>query len=250
MMRGAVIVTVYPPPDADAVALSEPIAMVGQNSGAGQGLTYGKVTVTESGQTSVTNALFDRMWMRTLRRNGAAAARMSHDYGLAPGLHHLVDPTPAPEPATLIFEDYVSAAIAAGVCDVAVGFLEHINSADASTLVGVGFHCGPDLVWHSFVNDCPTNVAPVTVRRDVALAGKLASDLHRLTVIVDGPSKTISWLIDGITVDSWSPGAPLDQMTAGGPKMMWAAVVPALGDATIRFHGGGLPNVRLLVREL
>lgn len=246
-MTSSVIVTVYPPPAVAAVALSEPIAGVGQGGGVAQGVTYGKVTVQELNPTTATNALFDRMWMRSLRRNAnAAAARMSHDYGLAPGFHHLVDPATAKEQATLIFEDWAAVAIAAGACDVAIGLHEHITPADASTLVGVGFRCGADLIWHSFVNDCPTNVAPVTVRRDVAL-GVSAAALHRLTIVVDGPSKTISWLIDGVTVDTWSPPATLDQMTAAGPKVQWSAVVPALGDATILFHGGGLPNVRLLV---
>lgn len=249
MTRGSVIVTVYPPPDAAAVALSEPVAMAGPGAGAAQSLTYGKVTVQELNVTTAVNALVDRMWLRTLRRNAnAAAARMSHDFGLAPGFHHLVDPAPAAEAATLIFEDWCSAAIAAGACEIAIGFLEHITPTDPTTLVGVGFRCAADLVWRSFVRDCPTNVAPVTVRRDVALGGALASALHRLTLIVDGPSKSILWQIDGVTVDTWAPPATLDQMTPAGPKVQWSAVVPALGDATLQLHGGGLPNLRLLVR--
>lgn len=221
--------------------------MAGQ-SAAGVVTTFGKIAVAESGQTTAANALVDRVWMRTLRRNAnVAAARMQSDFGIAPGFHHLVDPSTAAEAATLVMEDFFSATIALGACGVAVGFIETITQGDPSTQVGVGFRCGVDHVWHAFVRDCPTNVAPVTVRRDTALAA-LATDLHRLTLIIDGPTKTITWQVDGVTVDAWTPPAALDQMLPAGPKIMWAADVPASGDVTIRYHGGGLPQLRLLVR--
>lgn len=232
------------------VALSQPIVAAGA-SGAGTTDTYGNTATSEANQTTAANALQDKVWMRTLRRNGnAAAARMEKHFGLAPGFHHLVDPATVRHAATVLMEDFFSATIAAGACGIVFGFAEHLTPGDPTTLVGVGFRCGADHIWHTFVNDCPTNVAPVTVRRDVAIAGKLSTDLHRLTVIIDGPTKTITWMIDRQVVDTWTPGAPLDQMTAGGPKALWAASVPALGDATIRYHGGGLPQVRLLVRAL
>lgn len=232
-----------------AVALSQPIVMSGA-SGAGVSDTYGVATTSELNQTAAANVLLDKVWMRTLRRSGVAAARVEKSFGLAPGFHHLVDPGTVAHAATLVLEDFVSATIAAGVCGVVFGFAEHITPGDPTTLVGVGFRCGPDHIWHAFVNDCPTNVAPVTVRRDVAIAGKLSTDLHRLTVVIDGPTKTITWMIDRQTVDTWTPEAPLDQMTAAGPKTLWAAAVPAAGDATIRYHGGGLPALRLLVRDV
>lgn len=246
--RAQLIVTVFPPSPVKALALSDPLIAIGQ-SGTVSTAVYGPVALTELNQTSAANALVDRMWLHTVRRNGnAAAARMSNDVALAPGFHNLVDPATAPELVTLIFESYVSAAIAVGLCDVAIGYVEHIDPTLAATLVGVGFRCGPDHIWHTFVNDCPTNVAPVTVRRDVAIVGKLASDLHRMAIVVDGAAKTIYWLIDGLIVDQWKPGAALDQMTPLGPKVQWCVVVPALGDATLRLHGGGIPQLRLLAK--
>lgn len=232
------------------MALSQPIVMSGA-SGAGVSDTYGVIGTAEGGQTAAANALLDKVWMRTLRRSGqAAAARVEKNFGLAPGFHHLVDPTTVVHAATLVLEDFFSATIAAGACGVVFGFAEHITPGDPTTLVGAGFRCGPDHIWHTFVNDCPTNVAPVTVRRDNAIAGNLSTDLHRLTLVIDGPTKTITWMIDRQVVDTWAPGAPLDQMTAAGPKSLWAASVPSLGDATIRYHGGGLPALRLLVRNV
>lgn len=250
MPNGGLSVSQAQPRPLVTVALSQPLVMSGV-TGAGVADTYGSIGTLEQNQTTAANALVDKIWMRTLRRNGnAAAARMEKQFGLAPGFHHLVDPATVKHAATLVMEDFFSATIAAGACGIVFGLAEHITPGDPTTLVGVGFRCGADHIWHTFVNDCPTNVAPVTVRRDVALAGKLATDLHRLTVIVDGPTKTITWMIDRQVVDTWTPSAPLDQMTPGGPKALWAASVPALGDATIRYHGGGLPQLRLLVRVL
>jgi hypothetical protein len=245
---GQLVIAVAQRKAALAVALSQPIVMAGA-SGAGTTDTYGNSATLEANQITAANVLIDRMWLRTLTRSAqAAAARMEKSFGLAPGFHHLVDPLTVKHAATLIIEDYFSATIVAGACGVVFGFAEHITPGDPTTLVGVGFKCGPDHIWHAFVNDCPTNVAPVTVRRDTAIAGKLSTDLHRLAVIIDGPTKTISWLIDGAIVDTWKPPAPLDQMTATGPKMLWAASVPINGNVTIRYHGGGIPQVRLLVR--
>lgn len=245
---GSVVVTVAQPRALVIVALSQPVVMSGA-SGASTSDTYGAAATLEQNQSTAANVLQDKIWLRTLRRNAiAAAARMEKSFGLAPGFHHLVDPATVAHQATLVMEDFFSATIAVGACGIVFGFAEHITPGDPTTLVGVGFRCGADHIWHTFVNDCPTNVAPVTVRRDTALAGKLATDLHRLTVIVDGPTKTITWMVDRTVVDAWTPGAALDQMTPAGPRIIWAASVPANGDATIRYHGGGTPQLRLLVR--
>lgn len=231
-----------------SVISSQPLVAVG-NSGAGFSVTYGEVASGESNAISITNVLHDRIWMRALRRNGVAASRVFKDLGLAPGFHGLVDPNTGREPATLILEDFVSGVIAVGACGLMFGFGEHITLGDPTTLVGVGFKCDNTHLWHTFVHDCPTNIAPVTVRRDTAIAGApLATDLHRLTIIIDGPTKKITWMVDRVIVDSWVPSAPLDQMTPGGPKTMWAASVPLNGDATIRCNGGGIPQLRMIAR--
>ena len=231
-----------------SVLSSQPIAQIG-TSAANSVVNYGEAASGETNATAVANALLDRVWMRTLRRSASAASRVYKDLGIAPGIHSLVDPNTAAEPATLILEDFVSGVIAAGACGLMFGFCEHITLGDPTTLVGVGFKCDNTHVWHTFVHDCPTNVAPVTVRRDTAIAGApLATDLHRLTIVMDGPSKKITWMVDRVIVDSWVPSAPLDQMTAGGPRTLWGASVPLNGDATIRCNGGNIPQLRMIVR--
>lgn len=249
MLNGGVTVSMAQPRATVAVALSQPLVMSGA-SVAGVTDTYGVATTQELNVVTAANALLDKVWMRTIRRNALAAARMEKHFGIAPGFHHLVDPTTVRHAATLVLEDFVSATIALGACGIGFGIAEHLTPGDPTTLVGVGFRCGADHIWHTFVNDCPTNVAPVTVRRDVAIAGMLSTALHRLTVVIDGPTKTITWMIDRQVVDTWTPPAPLDQMTPAGPKVIWFASVPLNGDATIRYHGGALPQVRLLVRAL
>lgn len=245
-VEGGVVVKTVQSRASVAVALSQPIVAAGVF-----GDTYGELTTGEANFTAAANALLDRVWMRTLRRSGqAAAARVQKHFGIAPGFHHLVDPTTASHPATWILEDFVSATIAAGACGVVFGFAEHLTPGDPTTLLGVGFKCGADQIWHTFVNDCPTNVAPVTVRRDTVIVGNpLSTDIHRLTLVIDGLTKTITWMVDRTVVDIWIPEAPLDQMRASpGPLILWAASVPSLGDARIRYHGGGIPQLRILVR--
>jgi len=199
-----------------------------------------------AGQSSAVGALFGGLWWHTMRRNGIVLGRLLRQYGAAPAFHALVDPTIPIIPVVLTFDDYVSATIALGACEVAVGFHEHVVANNASTLVGIGFRAGVDHVWHTFVNDCPSGVAPVTVRRNTAIAGKLSSESHRLSIVFDGRTKTIKWLIDGVQVDIWVPPTPLDQMSPQpGPKLMYSVVVPLNGDVVLRVHAGGLPQLRI-----
>lgn len=207
---------------------------------------YGETLGATANTTGQAQVVFDGLWWHTAFRNGnAAAARVERMFGTAPQLHALVDPTTPAIPLALVFDDFVTHTIVAGACETAVGFLEHLTAATANTLVGVGFRAGVDNVWHSFVNDCPGNVLPVTVRRDTAFAGKLATSSHRLTIVIDGLIKAIIWKIDGVEVDRWVPGAALDQMGASpGPKLGYTTIVPANGNATLRMHAGGVPLLR------
>lgn len=209
---------------------------------------YGEQSGGTANTTSQASVLFDGLWWHEARRNGnAAAARVERPFGGGPNFHALVDPTGPAIPLSYIFEDYVSGLISVGACEGAVGFLEHITVAVANTLVGVGFRFGPDHIWHAFVNDCPNNSLPVTVRRDTAFATKLATNSHRLKIVIDGLLKAIIWYIDGVEVDRWVPGAALDQMGAvPGPRLNYTMIVPANGDARIRMHAGGNPQLSVL----
>lgn len=188
--------------------------------------------------------------MTFMRRNGiAAAVRMALTLGTAPSFHNLVDPTGQPAGQSLIFEDYCSVTIAAGVCEAQFGFIEHINSLNIADLVGIGFRTDTGTgKWVCFVNDCPTGVAPVTVRDTFTTAANY-TDVHHLGILLDGPTKTIYWYIDKAIVHTFTPAASLDRMGAAanatGPQAMYSAVMAASADLTFRFGAGGFPQLRM-----
>lgn len=212
----------------------------------GATLPFGETNPAQSGATAADTLSFDDFFCFQIQKLAGAAARMQELGPEAPPFHHLVDPTTPAIPQAIVFRDYVAATISALACETVFGFHDHITPTDKSTLVGVGFRAGADHVWHAFVNDCPTNVAPVTVRHDVALAA-LSSVFHDLAIVIDGRTKTISWYVDHVLVDSWTPSAALDQMLpAPGPKVMWSMVCPLNGAGILRMHAGGVPQLWIL----
>jgi hypothetical protein len=207
---------------------------------------FGEVAATQNNNTTQAGALFGGLWHYTINRAASALARMERFFGIAPAFHSYLDPTGPVMPAALVIEDSVSGLITAGACEVIFGIFEHVTANTLNTLVGIGFRAGVDNIWHTFVNDCPGNAPPVTVRHDVATAALMTAQ-HKLTIIIDGRTKTITWKIDGVTVDSWTPPTPLDQMSpTPGPKLGYAAIAPLNANVTIRMHGGGLPLLRLV----
>jgi PKD repeat protein len=217
----------------------------GANGSATAVMPFGELAPAQSGATAADNVAFDDFFCFQLTKTaGVAAVRMQELGPEAPPFHHLVDPALPAIPYALVLRDYVAAVITAQACETVFGFHGHITPTDKTTLVGVGFRAGADHVWHAFVNDCPTNVAPVTVRRDTVLAGKLSSVFHDLAIVIDGRTKTISWYIDHVLVDSWTPGAALDQMLpAPGPSVMWSMVLPVNGAGQLMMHAGGMPQL-------
>lgn len=209
----------------------------------GAGLVGGLNFTTSAGE------LYDKLWVLRYRRNGNATPQtMVNDSGPAPAFHHLLDPTTAPSSFTIIWENMIQAEIALGACRVIAGFVNWITAGVANTIVGIGFYADSNNLWHCFVHDCPTGVAPVTVLHDVATA-VLMTSMHRLKFTIDGPTKTITWSIDGVDVSTFTPAAPLDQMGAAvnGPEVVYGAVVPANGDVTVRGYVGSLPLLRFSV---
>lgn len=200
--------------------------------------------------TTATGGLFDKLWMLAIRRNANATPEtMRHDCGLAPPFHHLLDPTNArPSSFTLVWENVIQGSIALGSCRVFAGFVNWLT-VGTNTLVGIGFYADPaDNLWHCFVADCPTGVAPVTSRYDNATT-VLMTAVHRMRIVIAGPTKTVKWYIDNVQVGTFTPAAALDQMgpSAVGPEAVYGAVVPANGDVTVRGYAGSLPNVRYSV---
>lgn len=219
----------------------------GANASAAATHILGEFPPAAAGQTSADNVLFDSFFCYQLTKvAGAVAVRMQQAGPTAPLFHSLVDPSSPVLPMAFIFEDFVAATITALACETVFGFHEHITNGDKTTLVGVGFRAGADHIWHAFVNDCPGGVLPVTVRRDTVLA-PLSTVFHRLTIVIDGRTKTIYWFIDDVLVDSWVPGAALDQMgPVPGPKCLWSMTCPINGAGTLKMHAGGIPQLRLM----
>jgi hypothetical protein len=207
---------------------------------------------TVANQTTQNNAAFDELYFLQFRRNGnAAAARMLRTCGVAPNFHGLVDPTLGHDPLqTVIYEELISVTRALGDCDAQFGFFQHIVVTDRTSLVGVGFRGGIDTgdEWHAYVADCPTGAGAVTVRHDFD-TGLAMATARRLSIVIDGPTRTINWYANRTLVSSFTPATPLDRMSAAadalGPQVHIGAVVPALGDITVRCHAGSFPQLRL-----
>ena len=224
------------------------LAQVGSDGTVKAGPTWNLANAT----SSVAGIANDKSWFYQMRRNGnATPIRMQHACGAAPSFHHFLDPAAAPSQLTLIFEDMVQAEIAAGTCEVQFGFVEHIVSTTIGDLVGVGFRAGSGTTndWHCFVKDCPLGTTGNTVSLHDFDTGILMTDPHVLAIVIDGPTQTISWYIDRVLVSSFTPSAVPDRMSAAannvGPLCGVFAVVPALGDCTVRSHAGGWPQLRI-----
>jgi hypothetical protein len=193
--------------------------------------------------------LFDKLWMHFMRRSGVLpAAAMQNDFGLSPNIHHLLDPSVSTSQSGCVFELMLQATFAVGAHRVVAGFINFITATDPTTLLGVGFFCdSTDSLWHCFVSDCPTGVAPVTMRRDTATTVTCALP-HRMKFIIDGSTHTVTWFIDGTQVDTWTAAAALDRTAAAanvtGTETMVMSFSPANGDITVRSHAGAIPLVR------
>lgn len=179
-----------------------------------------------------------------LRRSGQGAAGYVEDnLGDAPGFHDLIDPTTPKRTIGFEIRDRILNLITIGVCHYAFGIHDVITANDPTTLVGVGFEHSDDYVLKTFLKDAPANALPVRVIHQVN-TGILASEGHELAIVINGFTKTIRWLIDGVQVDSYKPVVPLDQ-TGGSritvsQKLRYRGFVPAGGNMTIYKYGGGI----------
>lgn len=194
-----------------------------------------------------------------LRRNAQVAAGYVEELlGDFPGFHDLVDPATAKRTRGFEMRDFVFNTIAAGACSYAWGIHTSLTLNDPATLVGLGFEHGPDFILKTFLKDCPGSILPVRVIHQVVTAS-LANVPHELAITVNGWTKTISWFIDGVLVDTYTPVVALDQM-GGTPTVVgqnnavmmdfkFRGYVPALGDMTIFRYGGGLTTPLLSMVE-
>jgi hypothetical protein len=169
-----------------------------------------------------------------------------------PGFHDLIDPTTGPRNKGIEWRDWIVTQQNVGACNFAWGVHDLLTVNDWTSLVGLGFEHGPDNIWKTFLKDCPGNVLPVRVIHQVALAA-LANVVHELAVTINGLTKQIRWMVDGVTVDTYTPVAPLDQIGGTAAVLMqkfrYRGLVPANGNMIIWRYGGGLSTPLLLIRE-
>lgn len=198
--------------------------------------------------TNGTVALHGIRWRSQRRFAQAGAAMMERHFCSFPQVPFLLDPTAPSYPFAIVFDDYVMVTVAAGVCNFAVGILDHLTPNLASSLVGVGFERTAAGEWALFVKDAPGLVPRYLYQ--IVLAGVLTAAPHRLTMLVDGRTHTVVFSVDAVEVGRYTPAVPLDRMgpatltevtgSAGaGPYLRYRSLVPALGDMTQYLHGGG-----------
>lgn len=191
--------------------------------------------------------------MMGLQRAGQGAPGYVEDnLGDFPGFHDLVDPTAPRRNRGFELRDSIINVIAAGLCSYAWGIHDYITVNDPTSLVGLGFEHGPDFILKTFLKDAPGNALPVRVIRQI-VTPYLANVIHELAIIVDGWTKTITWKVDGITVDIFQPFQPVDQTGGTAAAVMmnfrYRGFVPAAGSMSIYRYGGELSSPVLTLRE-
>lgn len=125
-----------------------------------------------------------------------------------------------------------------GAVRASVGHCAFLTAIDGTTLLGIGFRMDTDNVWRPFVRSSANDIA-ITTDYEVITA-ESATSIKRLTIIADGPTQLITWLINGAVVGTFS-GAVLGKMTAAGTRTGIRAHVPTAGDGRIRAFPLELP---------
>ncbi len=224
-----------------------PIRQISPANNAQLGNTSGGVAAsTSSGQV-----LYDKLWTFFIKRNGNPTLEtLRMDFGASPAIHHILDPATVASQFTLFFEDMIESDTAVGTCTVFCGFISYITAGDPTTLMGVGFYAdSTDNLWHCFIFDSATGAVPISSIRDTATT-ILTTSMHRMKIKIDGPTKTISWFIDGALVDSYVPVASLRYLNipaaTTGTSIVIGAFVPANATCTIRHLPGSIPLLRLM----
>jgi hypothetical protein len=227
-----------------------PVSIIGPDNQAALGTrVFVDSAASGSGHTLAPG---EKLWMRYIFRTANATPEtVRQDTGSSPPFHHLLDPGTVASAFTLIYEDLVFVtAITAGVRAV-VGHWQYVTAGDKTTLMGIGFYADQvDNKWHPFVFDSATGGAPYTSLYDVTTL-LLCTAPHRMKIIIDGPTKTITWYIDGVQVGTYTPVAAL-RFVAGaanvtGTNVMTGGFVPANQTLTIRNLAGSIPLLRIRV---
>ena len=218
---------------------------------------FGTGNPSSSGTTAVSPAIFnaDKLWCLYVEHNGGAATTFYHTAGGAPSFHHLLDPTTPASEYTITWEHLLEVdwPPTAGV-RIFAGFSNTITAGVGSSINGIGFYAdAASGVWHSYAADNPAGTANSLYDQasGVSIVNKIP---NRLKFVIDGPTKTVTWFINGVQVGSWTPVARLERMGATGnalgPDVVIGGAVPAAGFAAFRAYMGSIPLVRIGVGAL
>ena len=160
-----------------------------------------------------------------------------------PGFHDLIDPTTAKRNRGFEMRDVIVTIQGIAGNSFAFGIHDLLTVNDWTSLVGLGFEHGVDNIWKTFLKDENPVGGLARVVRQVATAA-LATVAHELTISIDGWNKKITWLVDGVIVDTYVPIAPLERIGGSAAvlmqKLRYRGLVPANGDFTIHRFGNGM----------
>lgn len=184
-------------------------------------------------------------WRRTSRSGGGSKEAWGRHWG-ALAFHHVVDPTGGLAGWTIIMQDLVMATFASGNAWVHFGSFSFNTAADQTSLVGVGWRSNnTDGYWTSTLRD--GTGTPSTVLHETAQTAVTSTVPRRLVTVIDAASKSILWYADGVLVDTYTPAAPISQMT-NVPNFGYFGITETSANAGLNHFGGCNPRVLTMLK--
>lgn len=200
------------------------------------------ITTSSAPAPTVTNTGAVGIGWRSIRRSGGGSKeRVFRTWGPFP-FHHIVDPTGAMAGWSIIASDLIRVAFTSGTARAFFGFWSFNTSTDETSRVGAGFWAdSTDDRWTSGVYD-GTGTPSTTLHQTQHSSLPANATNIRLSVELNAKDKTVYFYADGVLVDSYTPAAPLAQMT-NCPRFGYHLITNAAADCSIRTFGGGNPRI-------
>ena len=179
-------------------------------------------------------------WRRILRAGGGAKELWYRHWGPT-AMHHILDPTGGYAGWSIIAQDLVRCIYQTGNGWPFFGFWS-FNGTDETAKTGCGWHSDPtNKKWISGVYDgtgTPSTTLHETSHSTLASEG----ENHRLATVLDAASKSVLFYADGALVDSYTPTAPLGEMS-DPPRFGYYGVTETGAELRIHTFGGGNPRL-------
>lgn len=185
-------------------------------------------------------------YLRIRRSGGGSKERIFCQWGAMP-FHHIVDPTGAQAGWSMIWQDLVCPVFTSGHAWLFWGFGSFNTATDETSRVGAFWQADDvNACWTSGVWD---GVGTPSTQLHKTVHAGLTFDLsnpHRLAIEIEAVTKTINFYANGALVDSYTPVAPLAQMT-NCPQLTYYGITETGADASIYTFGGYNPRLLVLV---